>query len=626
MTMRYGKNIIAGMLFFGIVVCLNHSITYATGLETTTATTEITTEYFEETEYSTGAVTEEFTSEEIMEASEGQHSETVLNKCENNTEVQEATYVLGNNENKYVYDGIVYDTVFDFNYYVNRYGDIAKYYGNNPSGALKHFVDCGMKEGRQASEEFNVYYYRNRYLDLKNAFGKNLVLYYKHYIDCGKREGRDAKTPCNVASGITVYNGIDYSTVYDYNYYISHHADVKAAFGDDDEAVLKHFVDCGMKEGRQASEEFNVYYYRNRYLDLKNAFRKNLVLYYKHYIDCGKREGRDAKTPCNVASGMTVYNGIDYSAVYDYNYYILHHADVKAAFGDDDEAVLKHFVDCGMKEGRQANAEFDVNSYRCANADLRKEFRSNLPRYYKHYMDCGKRENRITKGVTTLQNPWHVYNGVDYSYTYNYWEFQNMYPLIAQDFGLDDYGQLEYYVTYINKLTKIMGAPTTNVDQMVRYYNAYASYPSFYAASDAPDIRTFCQIFYDECVAEGVDPAVAFCQSMKETGYLRFGGQVSITQYNFAGLGATDGGAAGARFSSVRQGVRAQVQHLKAYASNDGLVNDCVDPRFSLVTRGTAPYVEWLGINENPYHKGWATANKYGYSIIADYMSKLAKY
>ncbi len=65
-------------------------------------------------------------------------------------------------------------------------------------------------------------------------------------------------------------------------------------------------------------------------------------------------------------------------------------------------------------------------------------------------------------------------------------------------------------------------------------------------------------------------------------------------QCNFAGLGATNGGASGADFSSwgvdaVRIGLRAQVQHLKAYASCDPLVNDCVDPRFSYVTRGCAP-------------------------------------
>ena len=102
---------------------------------------------------------------------------------------------------------------------------------------------------------------------------------------------------------------------------------------------------------------------------------------------------------------------------------------------------------------------------------------------------------------------------------------------------------------------------------------------------------------------------------MLETGYLKFGGQVKISQFNFAGLGATDGGAAGASFSDVRNGVRAQVQHMKAYASTASLKNSCVDPRFNLVTRGSAQYVEILGQQENPNGYGWATGTGYGLNV-----------
>ena len=173
-----------------------------------------------------------------------------------------------------------------------------------------------------------------------------------------------------------------------------------------------------------------------------------------------------------------------------------------------------------------------------------------------------------------------------------------------------------------------MGMSTTNLQQMVNYYNANAFYPSYYAQnnSGAPNIETFCRIYLEECQAEGVKAEVAFCQAMKETGFLRFGGRVDISQYNFAGIGAVDSGTGAASFLDVRTGIRAQIQHLKAYASKDALVNPCVDPRFSLVTRNTAPYIEWLGIQENPYGKGWATAQGYGYSIINDYMRKLSRY
>ena len=184
-----------------------------------------------------------------------------------------------------------------------------------------------------------------------------------------------------------------------------------------------------------------------------------------------------------------------------------------------------------------------------------------------------------------------------------------------------------YCIAYqVTARYEIMGNTNTSLAQMVAYYNTNNVYPEFYASSDAPSIEAFCQIYLEECQAEGLKAEVAFCQAMLETGFLRYGGDVQINQYNFAGLGATGNGAPGNSFGSVREGVRAQVQHLKAYASTAGLNNPCVDSRFQYVKRGTAPYVEWLGIQENPYGKGWATAKNYGYNIVNLYIAKLFRY
>ena len=189
-------------------------------------------------------------------------------------------------------------------------------------------------------------------------------------------------------------------------------------------------------------------------------------------------------------------------------------------------------------------------------------------------------------------------------------------------------GTVESYCTayQVTARYEIMGTTSTNLAQMVAYYNANNTYPEFYASSDAPTIETFCRIYLEECQAEGLKAEVAFCQAMLETGFLRYGVDVQINQYNFAGLGATGNGAPGNSFGSVREGIRAQVQHLKAYASTDGLNQPCVDTRFQHVRRGTAHYVEWLGIQENPYGRGWATAKNYGYNIVNMYMAKLFKY
>ena len=172
---------------------------------------------------------------------------------------------------------------------------------------------------------------------------------------------------------------------------------------------------------------------------------------------------------------------------------------------------------------------------------------------------------------------------------------------------------------------EIMGTTGVTREQMIRYYNQNASYPGYYAESDAPNIETFCQIYLEESQAEGVKAEVAFCQAMKETGWLKFGGDVDISQYNFAGLGATGNGAKGNSFDSVRIGVRAQIQHLKAYASTQGLNQACVDSRYTYVRKGSAPYVQWLGISENPYGTGWATARGYGINIV-DRINNLKSY
>ncbi len=141
----------------------------------------------------------------------------------------------------------------------------------------------------------------------------------------------------------------------------------------------------------------------------------------------------------------------------------------------------------------------------------------------------------------------------------------------------------------------IMGRTATSVSKMASCYRASGKpYPSYdLGKGGASSIDAFCQILYSEAVFEGVNAEVLFAQVMVETGWLQFGKDVFIHQFNFGGLGAT-GGVAGASFLDVRTGIRAQVQHLKAYASKAPLKNPCVDPRFDLVSRGIAPYAEDL--------------------------------
>ena len=86
-----------------------------------------------------------------------------------------------------------YSLVFDANYYLNRYADLKAAFGSNTKLAFQHFVTFGMKEGRQASANFNVQAYRLRYPDLQKAFGADLPSYYRHFITHGYKEKRNAK-------------------------------------------------------------------------------------------------------------------------------------------------------------------------------------------------------------------------------------------------------------------------------------------------------------------------------------------------------------------------------------------------------------------------------------------------
>ncbi len=119
------------------------------------------------------------------------------------------------------------------------------------------------------------------------------------------------------------------------------------------------------------------------------------------------------------------------------------------------------------------------------------------------------------------------------------------------------------------------------------------------------------KLYIEEAEIEGVNYDIAFCQMCLETGFLRFNGQVKPEQNNFCGLGALDGGVAGASFPDPRTGVKAHIEHLKAYGSTNPIKRmPLVDPRFHLVGRGSAASVHDLAGR-------WASDRDYGKKIMA---------
>ena len=159
-------------------------------------------------------------------------------------------------------------------------------------------------------------------------------------------------------------------------------------------------------------------------------------------------------------------------------------------------------------------------------------------------------------------------------------------------------------------MLRIMGRSKATVEQLQTYIKKVNP-----KVTDS--VTKLAAIYIAEGEMEGVRGDIAFAQSCLETGNFTFSGSaVTFEQNNFCGLGVTKNGMKGNSFDTPVKGIRAQIQHLKAYASNERLLQTCVDPRFLYVTRGAAEYVEWLGIQENPTRQGWAAGKNYGQEII----------
>jgi hypothetical protein len=107
-------------------------------------------------------------------------------------------------------------------------------------------------------------------------------------------------------------------------------------------------------------------------------------------------------------------------------------------------------------------------------------------------------------------------------------------------------------------------------------------------------VAELAQFYREEAEDEGVNHDIAFAQMCLETGFLRYGGLVKPEMNNFCGLGSIGPGKPGESFPDPRIGVRAHIQHLKAYGSEKPLNRDLVDPRFRYVRRGSAPVIQGL--------------------------------
>jgi len=135
----------------------------------------------------------------------------------------------------------------------------------------------------------------------------------------------------------------------------------------------------------------------------------------------------------------------------------------------------------------------------------------------------------------------------------------------------------------------IMGSGRLTPEQLHAFFLSSA------ADSDATRAARLAAIYVNEAQVEGVNHDVAFAQMILETGWLRYQGVVRPEMNNFCGLGAVSAEKNGHKFPDERIGVRAHIQHLKAYASKEPLIGQLADPRYHIVNpKGKSPTVDGL--------------------------------
>lgn len=184
------------------------------------------------------------------------------------------------------FEGINYEPIYDFEFFINRYEHVREMYGEDPEGALRYFVSDGIPMGLQGNAAFCVEYYILNYEDLAAEFQDNMEAYYYHYLDIGIEEGRIA------FARLSIYDGLDYSAVFRFEFFLEKYPEMKERFADDFDGALSYFINYGMDKAMQGSPEFNPEFYRRRYFDLDLAFGDDWRRYYMHFIRLGIDERR----------------------------------------------------------------------------------------------------------------------------------------------------------------------------------------------------------------------------------------------------------------------------------------------------------------------------------------------
>ena len=124
--------------------------------------------------------------------------------------------------------------LFDAKYYAEENADVKAAFGYDEQALLNHYLQHGMKEGRNFSKAFNITLYKKLYSDLAQVFGNNWEMYVRHYLTYGINESRDGGGEFDIVA------------------YMKNNPDVVDAFGLNFAAIMNHYESFGKAEGRVA--------------------------------------------------------------------------------------------------------------------------------------------------------------------------------------------------------------------------------------------------------------------------------------------------------------------------------------------------------------------------------------
>ncbi|MEQ1935189.1 MAG: hypothetical protein ABL962_15115 [Fimbriimonadaceae bacterium] len=169
--------------------------------------------------------------------------------------------------------------ILEVDFYLLANPDLASLFTGNSAGAIKHWLQYGISEGRTSATMFDVQYYLNQYPDLKKLMGTNFLAAAEHWLQFGIREGR---------------RSADY---FDVKYYVETNPDLKALFGTNYPAAINHWRKYGIVEGRRTSADFDVAYYVKANADVKALFGTDYRRAIAHWVRFGRNERRVAVGP-----------------------------------------------------------------------------------------------------------------------------------------------------------------------------------------------------------------------------------------------------------------------------------------------------------------------------------------